>query len=113
MQMAWGWECWAWLIQNEPGVVEMKAEKSGVRFTLAFTLSEMGNHWGLLRRGVTQSDLHLKRAILATGWSVGGLGSRGEQLGDDCPVQAADPAAWRRAWDSLLKGIHAAFLKCK
>lgn len=102
MQMAWGGWCWAWLTQNEPGVVEMKAEKSGVGFTLAFTLSEMGNHWGLLSRGVTQSDLHLKRAILATGWSVCGLGSKGEQLGDDCPVQAADPATWRRVCDSLL-----------
>lgn len=38
--------------------------------TLAFTLSETGNHWGILSKGLPLSDLDCHRTILA----VAGMG---------------------------------------
>lgn len=91
----------------------MKAEKSGVGFILAFPLSEMENHWGLLSRGVTQSDLHLKRPFLPLGGSWVGRGARENSWEMTVPVQAADPASSRRFWDVLFTRICTVFLKCK
>lgn len=53
----------------------------------AFTLSEMGSHWGVLSKGIMCSVLCFKRIILATLskiYCAGQEAGQGDELGDYC-----------------------------